>query len=261
MDKVSIPKIIMQTWKNTIIPTKWKSSVESIHKFLPEWKYVLQTDTDNENFVRTNFPDFLPYYLAFPHGIQRADAIRYMWLYMYGGVYMDLDYEVLKSFNTLFTGDSDIYLIKSANVSHSLTNSFMASKPGVPFWLEVIEQMKIPTNAIGKHFVVMNTTGPMMLTKVFDREKSNLSYKIIDTDLVNYCTICQIESNKCVPPERAYVKPLPGASWNGLDSIVYNYVMCNWKLLFVLAIIIIFIVVANKKIISNYFSGNLSSAN
>ena len=49
--KVVIPKIIMQTWKNTQVPDHWKRSPESIKQHMSDWQYVLMTDDDNRKFV------------------------------------------------------------------------------------------------------------------------------------------------------------------------------------------------------------------
>ena len=100
---ITIPKIIMQTWKNTDIPDKWKSSPASIRQYMPDWEYVLMTDDMNDQFVRTYFPDFYSHYVNFPYPIQRADAIRYMWLYKHGGIYMDMDFELIKPLDDLFS--------------------------------------------------------------------------------------------------------------------------------------------------------------
>src|SRR4051794_29501684 len=107
--KITIPKIIMQTWKNEVVPDKWKISPASLHQQMPSWKYVLMTDQDNEQFVRKHFPEFLPSYKAFPYNIQRADAIRYMWLYINGGLYIDLDTKVIHPLDELFTSNNEVY--------------------------------------------------------------------------------------------------------------------------------------------------------
>jgi mannosyltransferase OCH1-like enzyme len=93
--EVHIPKIIMQTWKNNILPDEWKVSQTSIYKYMSSWKYILLNDDDNRNFIIKHFPDFLSYYDKFPYNIQSADAIRYCWLYINGGLYIDCDYEFL----------------------------------------------------------------------------------------------------------------------------------------------------------------------
>ena len=130
-DTIKIPKIIMQTWKTQNVPLHWRASQESIQRLMPDWQYVLMTDKDNREFVKTHFPDFLPYYDRFEYPIQRADAVRYCWLAIHGGIYLDLDIELLKPLDPLFTSDNDVYLVSSGELSSHITNSFMASKPGV----------------------------------------------------------------------------------------------------------------------------------
>jgi len=236
--EVKIPKIIMQTWKDKNIPDKWKCSPESIKKHMPDWKYVLMTDKDNREFVKKHFPDFLPYYDAFPYPIMRADAIRYMWLYINGGLYLDLDFEVLKPLDGLFTIDAEAYLVNSSNVGSYLTNSFMASKPRCKLWLEVIEAMKkeLPFYCVGKHLVVMNQSGPVLFTHTV--RNSGVVYGALPVKYILPCSICNI---KCKPQKGAYVRQLEGSSWNGFDTKFFNFFMCNYREL-IIAIVLILLV-------------------
>lgn len=237
--KVGIPKIIMQTWKTNEVPSKWAVSPESINNIMYDWEYVLMTDEDNRNFIEKYFPDFLPYYDAFPHNIQRADAIRYCWLYINGGIYMDLDFEVQRDLSPLFVNSAEVYLVCSGNVSSYYTNSFMASKPKARFWLEVIEEMKKPSKwwYIGKHIEVMNTTGPIMLSRVARRTESVIS--VVPRKLVMPCSICNINCSTC----ESFLRPLEGSSWISYDTMFYNFWLCHWKKVVVLLICIIFLII------------------
>ena len=163
---VCIPKIFFQTCWSHDVPDKWKTSPASVKELMPNWKYVLFDDEENRAFVKKHFPNFLPYYDAFPYNIQRADAIRYMFLYVYGGIYMDLDFEIQHPLDDLFTSECDFYLVHSGNVGSYVTNSFMASKKGCKFWLDVIEEMKkpLPFYIWGKHFEVLSSTGPLTVS-------------------------------------------------------------------------------------------------
>ena len=244
--EVKIPKIIMQTWKTKDVPDKWKVSPKSIKRMMPDWKYVLMTDEDNRKFVKKHFPDFLPYYDDFPHGIQRCDAIRYMWLFVNGGIYMDLDYEMLHPLDELFIIDSEAYLVSSSNVGAYITNSFMASKPGCKLWLEMIEAMKkpLPWYYLGKHVQVMNTAGPIQLTHV--AKNSSVVYSLLPGKLLIPCSICNI--GKC-KSKGAYLKQLEGSSWVSYDTKFYNFFLCQYRqiitfvvFLLILILVVIFII-------------------
>ena len=235
---VKIPKIIMQTWKDHNIPKKWKQSPISIKKYMPGWKYVLMTDRDNRNFVKKHFPDFLKYYDAFPYPIMKADSIRYMFLYVYGGLYMDLDFVVLHPLDNLFTSDNEVYLVNSSNVGSYLTNSFMASKPGCKLWLDAIEAMKkpVPYYYMGRHLTVMKQTGSFMLTGVVSESK--IVYGMLPVKLILPCSVCNIGCQT----KGAYLKQLEGSSWVSYDTKCFNFFMCNYKQL-ILAIILILLVI------------------
>ena len=238
---VKIPKIIMQTWVDNDIPDKWKCSPESIKKMMPDWEYILMTDEDNRKFVKKHFPDFLKYYDNFPYNIQRVDSIRYMFLYIKGGLYMDLDYEILHPIDSLFTSDNDVYLVTSGNVSSYLTNSFMASKPGCKLWLDCIEDMKkpLPYYCVGKHLRVMNSTGPIMLTHTVIQ--SNIVYAMLPVKLIAPCSVCNITRKI----EGAYFRQLEGSSWITYDTKIYIFFMCNYKqLLIAIGLILLVILIA-----------------
>lgn len=241
-DDVKIPKLIMQTWKDDDVPDKWKVSPKSIQNMMPDWEYVLMTDKDNRRFVKEHFPDFLPYYDAFPHNIQRADAIRYMWLYVNGGIYMDLDFKMLHPLDSLFTVDAEVYLVSSGNIGSYITNSFMASKPKCKLWLDVIEAMKkpLPWYYIGKHAIVMSSTGPVLLNYVVKRSK--MVFAMLPAKLIMPCNVCNI--GKCDTSE-AYLKPLEGSSWISYDTKFYNFFLCKWKqfVVFVIFLLLLLLLV------------------
>lgn len=239
---VKIPKIIMQTWKDKNIPDKWKSSPKSIEKYMPDWKYILLTDQDNRDFVKKYFPDFLKYYDDFPYPIMRADAIRYLWLYKFGGIYMDLDFEVMEPLDRFFVSDIDVYLVHSSNVGSYLTNSFMASKPKCQLWLSVIEAMKKPNLSwyhMGRHMQVMNVTGPIMLTHAVI--KSKVVYATLPTKLFLPCSICNIGNQDIT--KGAALKQLEGSSWVTYDTKFYNFFLCNWKHVVVAIILLLLILI------------------
>lgn len=233
---MSVPKIIMQTWKTQDVPDKWKRSQESIRKHLPDYQYVLLTDEDNREFVKQYFPDYLSTFDSFPHPIQRADMIRPMWLYINGGVYMDLDFEIQKDFSSLLeTGE--LFLVSSGNIGASLTNSFMASVPRHPLWLLYLERMKEPVSvfAITKHFEVMTTTGPLALTSVV--KNNEVVYSSLPQKFLMPCSVCDDrDSDVC----NGYLRPLEGQSWNSWDSLVLNFLMCHWKKIVILVIFLLF---------------------
>lgn len=84
-DLQTIPKLIHQSWSSSELPAKfdrWSATCRGEH---PDWEWVLWTDEDNEELVKTHFPWLLQTYKALPGVIYRADLVRNLYMYMFGG--------------------------------------------------------------------------------------------------------------------------------------------------------------------------------
>ena len=93
-----IPKIIHLCWlSGDQYPNKIEKCLSSWEKYLPDYEVMLwdtnRFDLDSSIWVKQAF-EKKKYAFA-------ADYIRFYALYHYGGVYLDSDVEVLKSFNDL----------------------------------------------------------------------------------------------------------------------------------------------------------------
>ena len=236
---VKIPKIVMQTWKTDEVPDHWKASQRGIKRHMADWEYHLMTDEDNRAFVQMYFPDFLETYDEFEYGIMRADAIRYMWLYVNGGVYMDLDIMLIKPIDELFYEDKEVYLAPSGNYSSYYTNAFMASKPKVRMWLSCLAEMKKPYQfwQVGKHLKVMATTGPLMLTRVVNyKSRNKATYTKLPGELLITCTVCD---EKPCDRNHGYARTLDGSSWVATDTKAMIFCSCHWKEIVIVVIIVL----------------------
>ncbi len=107
-NSLRIPRIIHQTWKTKDVPSPLDQLPQTWKEYLPNWEYILWTDEMNREFVCKHFPDFLEKYDTYPCNIQRADAIRYLLLKVYGGLYVDMDFECLENIEFLLEGSDFI---------------------------------------------------------------------------------------------------------------------------------------------------------
>lgn len=244
MTEVSIPKKVLQTWKCETLPDHWSTSPEMIAEHMPDWEYTLMTDEMNRAFVAEHFPDFLDTYDNFPYPIQRADAIRACWLYVHGGTYMDLDLHMRKPIQPLLTGNADLFLVRSQNFSSYYTNAFMATTAKHPFWLLYIEEMKKPVKwwAITKHLAVMESTGPLALTRAIKRaqaEGMSLTIAEMPPDLLSGCSVCDPKPCKLTD---SYIATLEGSSWCGNDTQVFTWFYCRiWRVI-IIVLVILFVI-------------------
>jgi mannosyltransferase OCH1-like enzyme len=92
---VNLPKKIHQIWLGSPLPDKYKSYVDSWREFHPDWEYYLWTNGDGVDIPRRDL------YNRIKNLGQKSDFLRYHILNQFGGLYVDTDFECLKSFNTL----------------------------------------------------------------------------------------------------------------------------------------------------------------
>lgn len=83
-----IPKIIHQTWKNKTLRERQARWSQTWCDQYPEWRYHLWTDEENDIFVQKRFPWFYSIFKQLSPAILRADSVRYLYMYYYGGFYV-----------------------------------------------------------------------------------------------------------------------------------------------------------------------------
>ena len=145
-EAVAVPKLLHQTWKSCTLPWRQAFWREECRRVLPgDWTLLLHTDEDNRAFMAREFPDYLDLYDGYELSIQRVDAVRYFYLYRYGGVYMDLDFTCLRPLEELPLTAGRVSLgfqHGSIQTSESVANAFMVAPPRHPFIAMLIERLR-----------------------------------------------------------------------------------------------------------------------
>lgn len=188
---MKIPPIIHQKWNDEHVPKVFQMLSQTWREMLPDWEYHLWTDETTREFVRTNFPDFLMRYDAYPKDIQRTDAVRYLILKTHGGLYVDMDFECLKPEFVTLLGNASFVIGKEPH-SHAkkqgkeyiLCNALMASTPNHPFLDAVCQRMM--THPHGWHVRhagdILDSTGPFLLTDAYKDFHDKGSVRIIEPE-------------------------------------------------------------------------------
>lgn len=213
------------------MPVAWREARAHAIAVNPDWTFALLDSSDARTFLRHAFPGRIEEtYDNFPYGIQRADFVRIALLYVYGGMYIDLDFETLKSFDRIEV-NAPIVLSRSPNTPSYVTNDMMISRDERhPFWLAYLEEMcKEPGFLIRilRHVEVMHTTGPAALTRVmkaWPRKDEDID---VSSGIVVMCDMCHSGADACPYSKDHVFKPLAGASWHSWDSRLINHAYCN----------------------------------
>ncbi len=192
---------IIQTWKTHEIPLQYSKFFEKIRIHGKNWNFLFFTDEDIIQFVKTKFPEYLDTFKNLKHKIQQIDFFRYLAVYYYGGLYLDLDMLIEQNLDSLMDDPemckfpieienvSDTYLLKQ-KFSKLIGNYAFYSPAKHPFLKEIIENIVNPrlkdadieevisTNGDSKeHVYVYCTTGPILVTQTYIdlKEKDKIS--------------------------------------------------------------------------------------
>lgn len=131
-----IPKIIHLCWiSGDPYPEKIQKCVDSWRRVLPDYEIVVwdkaRVDSIGARYVNEAVEN-RKYAFA-------ADFIRFYALYTYGGIYLDSDVEVLKSFDDLL---GLRYFIGKENSGNDWEPAIMGAEAGVPWMREMLRYWK-----------------------------------------------------------------------------------------------------------------------
>lgn len=154
-----IPKIIHQIWLGSSFPLRCKALQSSWHKHHPDWEYRLWTDDDIAAFQLSNQK---AYDAALTYG-EKSDIARYEILYRCGGLYIDTDFECVRSFDLLHQ-QCDFYA-GLENGECLVGNSLIGSAPGNPILKKCIETLQCAAPGESGWQYTCNRTGPGHITR------------------------------------------------------------------------------------------------
>ncbi|HEV2916622.1 MAG TPA: glycosyltransferase [Candidatus Babeliales bacterium] len=158
-----IPKIIHQIWVGSPLPDTYIPFIESWKKHHPGWQYILWTDQMIEELNLVNKDQ----YNATSNFGQKSDIARYEILYRFGGLYVDIDFECLRSFD-IFHHCCDYYTGVAYAGRFSTFNGLIGCAPGNPIIKGCIDTLDITVHHEGtpEHNILF-TSGPFHQARNF----------------------------------------------------------------------------------------------
>jgi mannosyltransferase OCH1-like enzyme len=173
-----IPKIIHFTSKTHTLAPDVQIFFDKAKELHPSWKVKLWNDEENRNLVEKHFPEALEAYDKLPYNIMRVDIVRYMYMAIEGGVYLDLDYELLRPLDEIINNRNLILPVSRVNTGSKkykhgtvLGNCIFASAPGESFWLDIVKDFveNPPTQHFSDKGRIVHLTGPDYITDIYFR--------------------------------------------------------------------------------------------
>jgi len=167
---MKIPRIFHRIWLGGgSVPAEFREFGRSWQQWHPGWKMQLWTDA--------NMPPLANRW-AFEHSQSlsgRANVLRYEILHRLGGVYVDSDFECLRSIEPLIS-DVECFAgqLRDEEFEHGayavINNAILGAVPGHPFLRDLIEEAEANMRGIMEDTPLpAYQTGPVFLTAVAQR--------------------------------------------------------------------------------------------
>lgn len=203
---MAIPKRIIYCWfGGKEKPDGVKSCIESWKKYMPDWEYL---EINENNFDIKLFDYSKKAYRKKVWGFV-GDPVRLWALYNYGGVYLDTDVEVYKSFDDLL----DNHFFIGVEQPHYFGNATIGAEKGNPIVKEILNRYESGEEKWEKKLNWWEyRTGPMILTDALE--------KYVDRDSMEY----QKTKDITVYPKKYFV------NYDKMDDEVYckHHMFGSW---------------------------------
>ena len=177
-----IPKIIIQTYKHNLIhPLIYENIMELLRKN-PSYDYYFINDEDGLRLIEENFDiDTLNAFKKLTVGAAKGDFIRYIALYLYGGVYLDLDASIEMDLDHFIPPDND-YVFFIESFKPQITNWCIMITPKHTLIKKIIDEMveRINTN---NETNILKITGPHMMSDVIYKHFTNVDIFFLHKNL------------------------------------------------------------------------------
>ena len=200
-----IPKIIHQIWWQGLdkLPDKYKNYTNTWKRNHINWEFMYWDKIKIINLLKNHYPYLLKIFNQCPYMIQKIDLAKYIILYHFGGVYVDMDTICNKSLNNLFSNPNyknvDFVTSKMEIIPFIkiINNAIIFSKPKhILLWfiLNKIQKCSEKNFYQNQDLYIMESTGPIFFDQIIsDFKHPNLL--ILPENFMESCTL--LEYQKC----------------------------------------------------------------
>lgn len=138
---MAIPKVIYQTFKTEALPWLTRLHVSRFRKKNPEYRYEFYDDQRMIEFMRSNLnPEQFELFNRIQIGAIKADFFRYVILYHFGGVYLDIDSLITAKLDDMILVGDNALISKESNGLFYIQYALFF-EAGHPFLQRTIEML------------------------------------------------------------------------------------------------------------------------
>ena len=234
------------------VPKKYKVSINRFKAYNPSFQIRFWSETELlELLNETKESIFLYCITKCTHFIQKVDIYKWLILYKFGGLYLDMDISVEKPLDVFILNifkQNDLVLnymqVWSYMPFKVVNNGIIWSKPNNTMIIQLLETIQWDSqNYKNKDWQILDTTGPFHITRWVKTLNTNAnSLVILDSKYFEGRPLVYIKDQQGV-----YTTHLHHSNW--MENWLYIYVFCLKKILFIIGIVIGYFIV--NRFISN----------
>jgi inositol phosphorylceramide mannosyltransferase catalytic subunit len=177
---MSIPKVIVQTSRQK--PEEYV--VDMLRERSPGWEYKHFVDDEIMEFFSENplpeFPNVIAKFYTFNYGEHRADLFRYYYLYVKGGVYIDLDAMLEENIDDII-GNADFFTVNSSYFPGTVFQGFLGATPKNPLIYKALYDIyNIPTNNLIREFHVLCKNLYLFIQEEIQNREPRMNVKLLE---------------------------------------------------------------------------------
>lgn len=180
-----IEKNIFQSWYTTDLHPLVQTKIDNFKKLNPEYTYRLYTDKDMDTFVNEYYSgEIADCYNRLNIIVAKVDFWRYLVLYKYGGVYLDMDSSIERSLKSLIKDEDSAIITAEGNPNLYVQWALIFSKghcilkQTIELVVDNIKNNRYPNN-------IHKMTGPSVYTKAINIIHMNMFNEIINHSEIN----------------------------------------------------------------------------
>lgn len=134
-----IPKVVYQSWYTREFHPIVQAKLDAMKRLNPDYRFVLYTDEEMDEFVNKEFPgEIAECYNRLNIVVAKVDFWRYLILYKYGGIYLDIDSEILRPFSE-WVEETDQAILSAEQNDYKFVQWCLLFSKGHPILQKTIE--------------------------------------------------------------------------------------------------------------------------
>lgn len=189
------------------IKPEYEENFQKWRRMNPDFQVKLWGDKEVKELIQTEHPDMEKHYKSLETPVMKADVARFLILDSKGGIYADLDLEILRPMRTLVekysTGKPVFKATRAGKLfgNDQVSNYFLMATPGHEIFKRAKKYVKSanPMNplTLSKDYrVLQQGASPVMYARLINKKEN-----LLESKDCHDCNYCQAVKNKC-PEEK-----------------------------------------------------------